>query len=199
MLIGLNGRLNSGKDTVYKILKEELGAAYNVERVAFADKLKESAAAALGMSVDLVEYLKNKEDWHYRPDDGSWRPYGYARPFNMRTFLQRYGTEAHRDIFGQDFWIDAALPRDFSHAGRTVIVTDMRFPNEQDRVRALGGYCALITRPEREGVAGNHPSEQTLTCFDWTIRNTGDLEELKEKVMEMWGSLIFNKSVFDKP
>ena len=28
----------------------------------------------------------------------------------FREFLQRYGTEAHRDVFGKDFWLEYTLP-----------------------------------------------------------------------------------------
>jgi dephospho-CoA kinase len=44
MIIGLNGRMRSGKDTTANILS---GLFENVERVGFADKLKDSGAAAL--------------------------------------------------------------------------------------------------------------------------------------------------------
>jgi len=191
MLIGLNGRFGSGKDTVYQILYEEITIA-DVERVAFADKLKESAAAALGIPVEVLEYLKGEEEWHYRADDGSWRPQGYARSFNMRTFLQRYGTEAHRDVFGQDFWIDSALPPDLDHTGRIVVVTDMRFPNEMERVKDLGGYCVYVFRPQGENKAHKHPSEQDLPKreFDWTISNDGSLDHLRVVVLSMWNDLM---------
>jgi hypothetical protein len=49
MLIGLNGRLKSGKDTTFLIIKELHPEA---EQVSFAAKLKEAAAASIGLDVD---------------------------------------------------------------------------------------------------------------------------------------------------
>jgi len=59
MVIGLNGRLKSGKDTTYQIIQELYPHA---ERVSFADKLKDSAAASLNMPREMLETLKNLED-----------------------------------------------------------------------------------------------------------------------------------------
>lgn len=191
MLIGLNGRLRAGKDTVYEILKERQVDFWEIQKASFADKLKVSAAASLGISVPLLEELKNAEDLHYRIDDGAWRlgevP---ASDFNIRTFLQRYGTEAHRDVFGQDFWIDAALPLDLDHSDRVIVVTDMRFPNEMDRVRALNGWCVYVSRPEAEAREQTHLSEQTLTGFDWTIHNSGSLQHLAHEVDLMFSYFL---------
>src|SRR5881394_3350138 len=101
MIIGLNGRMRSGKDTVAHILTKHFS---NIERVAFAGKLKQSAAASLGISVETLEDLKLREDVYIQVVQDP-----HIIDFNIRQYLQRYGTEAHRDVFGDDFWVEQVL------------------------------------------------------------------------------------------
>jgi hypothetical protein len=56
MLIGLTGQAGSGKDTIYERVKFKYP---NAERIAFADKLKESAAALLGVTYEQLNNWKN--------------------------------------------------------------------------------------------------------------------------------------------
>jgi hypothetical protein len=113
--------------------------------LAFADPLKQSAAAALGIDVEALNEFKNKDHVYFRPEvawdddslaevmtDQEIRDEQFAVevliPFNIRTYLQRYGTEAHRDVFGQQFWVDATLPLDFDHTDRFVVDHRHAFP-----------------------------------------------------------------------
>jgi len=182
MLIGLNGRLKSGKDTTYAVIKEFRPEA---ERVSFAGKLKESAAASIGITVEALELLKGNEDLYLEfTDQGfdtGFPPYNF-HPFNIRQYLQWFGTEGHRDVFGDNFWVDQALPRELDHTERFLVVTDMRFPNEAQRVIDLGGITAKIER-ETATAHANHASEQDI---DWMctfiIDNTGTLDDLREEI-----------------
>ena len=180
MIIGLNGRLKSGKDTTYTIVKE---LHPNAERVSFAEKLKLSAAAVLDIDLDTLEWLKNRESLYYTIDG--------EKAFNMREFLQRYGTEGHRDIFGDDFWVDMALPLGIDHSDRLIVVTDMRFPNEIQRVKDLDGVCVKVER-DTATMHGSHRSEQNVDhLMDYILDNTGTMDDLREGVAAML-SLIEN-------
>lgn len=202
-LIGLHGRKRSGKDTAYQIIKDEYDGLLNVERVGFADKLKLSACRALGFDGTLEECLalcdRLKEDggkiFTYYDNDQAI-PEGFD--ITGREFLQRYGTEAHRDVFGDSFWIDAVLP----DTGLTesalmtamqarypdvdvLCVTDVRFQNEAQRILDLGGEIWWIDASYRLG--GNqdlHPSERPLDPQFITdhIPNNGTVEEFEQKV-----------------
>lgn len=155
MLIGLHGKKQAGKDTVCERLAFKLDVA-PVERVSFADKLYESAAAALGISVDFLRRWKS--DPHASVDITT---YGNVRKRQtFREFLQSYGTEAHRDLFGPDFWVDNV---DLSHEGRIVVVTDVRFTNEAQAVIDAGGAVVhVVGPPEVEDVGDGHASEEKL-------------------------------------
>jgi hypothetical protein len=118
--------------------------------------------------------LKNSpEKFIYFEGDPAW---------TMRTFLQRYGTEAHRDIFGQDFWLDQTLPKDsegrlddyYDDPNRLIVVTDCRFPNEAQRVKDCGGVVAEVVGPAGPmDPNAEHPSERALPSHlcNWLIWN----------------------------
>ena len=154
MIIGLHGRAQAGKDTVYERALAIWGAGI-VERRSFADKLYESAAAALGVRpADL-------RDWKTNPAANVYVG-GLHTVWNsetVREYLQRYGTEAHRDIFGEDFWVQQL---DLTgHSNRLVFVTDVRFNNEAAAIRRAGGKIIEVIG-DKAG-AYQHRSEAGLT------------------------------------
>jgi len=194
MLIGLNGRLQAGKDTTFSIIRELNDDA---ERISFADMLKNSAAESIGMSRELLEWLKNEEDFIFTimgPSDqvnlnqerldelDQWQ-------MTARQYLQWYGTEGHRVFFGDDIWVDAALPNDLDHSDRFIVVTDMRFPNEVQRVMDLGGVTVKVERDNKTRFA-KHDSEQDIDhLMDYFIDNTKGLSELEEEVQKFMREL----------
>lgn len=166
MLIGLTGYAGAGKDTAADYLVKNHG----FERVAFADKLKalvyeqnpDVAGQPLRVAVD-------SEGW-----DAAKRSYPA-----VRELLQRTG-QAHREVFGEDFWIDQVLPKTkprfpavvFGELGGRpggTVVTDVRYANEAARIRALGGIVVRIERPG-VGPANDHVTEQPLEA-DTVVRN----------------------------
>lgn len=187
MLIGLHGKLGCGKNTVAKIARELFTGTS--KEIAFAAKLKESVAALLKVTVQDVEDLKNSPDVAIEfAAEGAGEKKIFSKS-SLREFLQLYGTESHRNVFGQDFWVNQALPYgvDYRDGKVLYIVTDLRFQNEANRIRELGGYNILIRRPETDGLAGGHISEKGLpdSLIDYTIQNTGTPAELRAEVDRM--------------
>lgn len=186
MLIGFTGALESGKDTACKLIQDYYYPDRLFERRAFADKLKVSAARALGFDGDVIEciefcnILKEHGVIHIEAD-------GLIEERNItgREYLQWYGTEAHRKVFNMDFWIDAVLPSDKPNYGHThdVIVTDARFDNEAFRIKHSGGVIWEIVRGKKE--EGGHVSERGISreLIDKTFENNGTLKELQEKLV----------------
>lgn len=174
MILGLHGKIGSGKNECARRLA--VISALPVIEVSFAAKLKQSAAALLGCSVDDLERWKNDPQKIVAIGaaldgyDIATLP-GFTQ--TLRSFLQRYGTEAHRDIFGEDFWLDAALPIHSvavgAYSDALYVVTDVRFENEAQRVRDLGGVVVRVVGPNNE--TGDHRSERALNC-DCAIVNT---------------------------
>jgi hypothetical protein len=161
MLIGLNGKKQAGKDTVHERIAKLYGDALPVERVSFADLLYESAAAALGVTPGFLREWKSDEgEAGIRLYDGRGQVYC---DFTFRQYLQWYGTEAHREVFGDNFWVEQARAKLADHDGKIVVVTDVRFPNEAEAVFNAGGRVVTVRGPfEVEAADDGHASEAPL-------------------------------------
>jgi hypothetical protein len=188
LVIGLNGEKECGKDTFYGLF-----AKYKegTERDAFADKLKVSAARALGYEFDTTQEYLEWADWMktygiVEVSDSRFAP--EDKKISGREYLQFYGTEAHREVFDTDFWIDLVLTQ--KRDSEILVVTDVRFPNEAEAIRSVGGQVWRINRDcQRE--TDHHASEQRLpdSLVDVEIYNNDGLEELERKAKEMAESL----------
>jgi hypothetical protein len=188
MLIGLHGKAKHGKDTSCNLLREYVAAldpGLATRRGTFADRLKLSAAAALGFkgtveeAVAFCERLKQPEVGIQVIEYGEI----ISRTLTGREYLQYYGTEAHRDVFDQGFWVKAVM--DAYRSEELLIITDVRFPNEADAIRTRGGEVWHIIRPELEEIAESaHASEQVLPpeLIDRTIYNDHTLEVLSDRL-----------------
>jgi hypothetical protein len=72
------------------------------------------------------------------------------------------------------------------------IVTDVRFPNEADAIKARGGLLVRVTRKGHE-FTGKHPSEIALDDYDnfnITIENNGTIDDLIKEVQNKIMPLI---------
>lgn len=179
IVIGLSGQKRSGKDTAAQMIQEYFPQA---ERLAFADKLKESIAALFNMSLEDIDRLKNMEErvaidlWAGEPPNLEHHTLG-----SMRLMLQRMGTEVGRELFGERFWLDMAFAK--TKPDGFYVITDCRFDNEAEYVRERGGVVWEIVRPSLES-SDNHASEVPVDrkLIDDIIVNDGDLEIFRQKV-----------------
>jgi hypothetical protein len=135
MIIGINGKIGSGKDTIGKIIQyltanEEVkkittleewldsddlnGRDFNWKIKKFAGKLKQIASLLTGISVEKFEDQEFKKTYLGK----EWNS-PYNIPFSgpdfvkhdgeatVREFLQRLGTEAMRDGLHTNVWVNA--------------------------------------------------------------------------------------------
>ncbi len=186
-VLGLAGDSRAGKDTVGRLI-QELRPDWIVRCVAFADDLKVSAAAALGYAgtraeqIARMDHLKEHGCVVCDPGDESG-----GQRISGRAYLQLYGTEAHRDVFGPSFWGERLLPRpDAPFAGRDdafdlLVITDVRFAAEVQRVRACGGALWGVQRAGVEQHRTGHSSEAPVEV-DYIIDNAGTLDDLRRSV-----------------
>lgn len=109
---------------------------------------------------------------------------GYNSP---RTLMQHLGTEWGRDEVSPDIWINMVkgsikVARAVAEEGAlfVVIIPDVRFSNEVDMVRELGGKVYSIERAQQELILStNHATEMGLPKEDIDIHiemlnDTGD-------------------------
>jgi hypothetical protein len=215
-LIALNGRRGSGKDTAYSFIHqwcEERGVS--VGRRGFADALKLSFARIFIPSASIDEAVVwcdiLKQEGHFSVEwGGEDKQPGQKtlvrHEMTGRLMLQRYGTEAHRDVFGDNFWVDVLLPltsfhddleglqntwpRNFmgqldQYPPQICVITDCRFENEAERVKELGGKIWEVHRGGQQH-DDQHQSEVPLPSYliDQTIYNNaeGNLTEFQAQL-----------------
>lgn len=160
-MIGLHGEMGSGKDTAFDRLARIHIDDMAFVRVSFADALKSSASALLDVSVEDLDSWKR---------DGSSRIKLYegdrlVKDMTIRTYLQRYGTESHRDVFGDDFWVSIGIRKAFQISKLSIVpsvpvFTDVRFSNEAQAILDLGGEVWRIVGPDER--SDGHVSEVPL-------------------------------------
>lgn len=185
-LLGVCGRMHSGKDTLGDYLVREQGYT----RVAFADKVKE-AIVALDPIVHVTEFgaIKRLSDYRQRgfqPANDESAVELCNRLKNtlpeVRRLMQAMGNDVGQGIFGKMFWIMLALRE--ATKGR-VVITDVRYPHEAEAIRELGGRVLRVSRPNfvEESSA---PSEMLVEeCkVDYDIVNDGTISEYLTRSME---------------
>jgi hypothetical protein len=188
MLIGLTGKAGSGKDTTYETIYSLFNDVRPVIRLAFADLLKRSAVSAFsdfpdwkGTAAEIKERGTVKIEVDGKP----------VCEISGREFLQRYGTEAHRHVFGEDFWVDAIFPPlepldfgPFIQSPEIYVVTDVRYDNEAARIREYGGVIWLVERPGDDIEESDHASELGIDegLIDYLLPNDGSLDDLKDNI-----------------
>lgn len=179
-LIALAGAAGAGKDTAAEAL---LKVGYR--RDAFADRMR-TAILALDPTVDFMQIGDGtiahvKLSWLI--DQFGWDHAKREYP-EVRRLLQKFGTEAGRDIHGPNCWVDLVF-NSWEEAGfpRTVI-TDCRFPNEAQAVRNNGGLVVQIVRPGIEALPGGHASENGIPAelVDHVVTNAGTIDDLHHLV-----------------
>jgi len=190
MIIGVCGLIGSGKDTIADYLMN----IHEFRRDSFADTLKDAVSAVFGWDRDMLEgRSKSSREWREQPDE--WWSGRLNQTITPRWILQYWGTEVCRRGFHDDIWI-ASLENKLRSSQDDVVISDCRFPNEIDAIRAQGGYVIRVVRgpdPDwfqqiqayfdgrcTQPAALPHASEWAWagTDFDRIIDNNGSLDAL---------------------
>tara|TARA_R110001606_G_scaffold110003_2_gene235872 strand:- start:143 stop:670 length:528 start_codon:yes stop_codon:yes gene_type:complete len=164
-LIGLYSHApGCGKSTVARMLDGEI--------VSFAAPLKRFVTSIVfGLGHDGFSAVRDhKED--KIPEIG----------VSPRQMMQTLGTEWGRSCVHPNLWemLAESQAKGLVNSGFSVVFDDVRFPNEAEMIRRLGGELWLVNRP---GVVyeGNHASEGALSDVlpDAVINNSGSRDELR--------------------
>jgi len=167
MILGIAGKARCGKDTVASFIEKD----YGFYPIAFADNVKTVCKMIFG-ATDEQLYGEEKEKIDKR--------YGIS----PRQMMQGVG-QAIRNFY-PDAWINAFLLRIKGWEDEYVCVTDIRFVNEFNAIKAHGGKIIKVTR-NIEGTKSVDISEKDLDNipddkFDAIINNSGTLEDLRMDV-----------------
>ncbi len=172
MIIGINGKIGSGKDTIGDIIQKICitndGPEFEVKK--FAGKLKQIASLLTGIDVEKFEDQEFKksllgDEWGTVKENPLnsipvFEDVQFNHLMSVRELLQKIGTEAMRDGLHENVWVNA-LFADYIHTKNcgcekncrcehdlpSWIITDMRFPNELEAVRNRGGITIRVNRP----------------------------------------------------
>ena len=130
-VIGITGFARSGKDTFYNYSSKILDKA-NCTRYAFADALKDECDSFLKDNVGISSFTEDLVDKEF-----------------IRPFLVTYGTHLRRKK-DPNCWVkkvERLIQENISDSSKNfVFITDVRFKNEAEWVKSLGGYIFQITR-----------------------------------------------------
>lgn len=170
--IGLIGQAGVGKTMVASLLVD---AGY--ERVKMAGPLK-GMLRALGLTDRELE-----GDLKHEP----CRLLGGATP---RHAMQTLGTEWGRDLIHPDLWLTAwgeTAVRAVAAGATGAVCDDMRFANEAEMIRRLGGIVVKVVGPRRTDMAHaaySHRSETEMEGIrpDVVIQNFDGPKELALEV-----------------
>jgi 5'-nucleotidase len=200
-VLGFGGVLRSGKDTAADRLVEQHGWV----KLNMSDPLAE-ALYTLNPRVEVDNYISppltrnvlfSPGTYHYQ-DIVDKIGYVEAKTIpDVRRLLQALGTEVGREMIDQNVWVNIAARRiqELTAQGKNVAITGIRFPNEIEMIREVGGVSVWVERPglaSGEGINASHASEISLDKddFDLVLWNDGSLGDLNDKVdkdVTSWG------------
>jgi hypothetical protein len=83
----------------------------------------------------------------------------------------------------------------YAQSYKGAVISDVRYKNELNHIRGVGGKVIRVKRPVDKVPYVNHASETELSDtqdgeFDYIINNDGTIEDLKVQVLQMMGSLL---------
>lgn len=193
-IVGVAGQANTGKDTVAQYLQSQ----WNLAQLAFATPIKSALCAMFGVGDEVWDTREIKE----APVDIA----GVTQ--SWRDLAKSLGTEWGRNLIGEALWVNLGfhqvesinrdrefyeannLSTDFWHG---VVFSDVRYPDEGERILKQGGKLIYLTRPGFNKEA-THASENLQWAEDvWQRRdlgqvakiiNDGTLEQLFEAVAD---------------
>lgn len=131
-VVGCAGQARMGKDEMALKLIDELDMPW--ERTAFADGVKKVYQDTFNVNRKFIE------EWKVKPEP----PPGFD--MNVRQALQFIGGGFRK--IQSNIWLDLVF-RNLKEVDQAKIISDVRYPNEWQRIKYEGGYNILIGRPDK--------------------------------------------------
>jgi len=178
-IIAFSGKYGTGKDSAADAVIRRLGGVH----LKFATALKRSCAIITGMS---------EEDQFSENGKCKMIP---GLDMSVARFQQLHGTIARVHIH-PDIWVIPVMNqcRQLTAAGTFCVISDCRFPNEADAIRAAGGIVIRLNRRadliSSKSIAGRDPLHASETAlddypnFDLVIENNGMHHEHIQQVLD---------------
>lgn len=179
IIIGLHGIAGAGKDTFAAAVKE---LEDNTDIFAFAEPLKQASKILFNFSHDQLYHPIAKE-----VIDERWQLNG--KECCPREILQWLGTDVLRNHINQKFFVINMQQRIAASKAKYVIISDVRFDNEAEFIRDIGGKVIKIKR-DMEKTGGKttkhstHVTEKGISThlIDAVIENNATIDEFKTNI-----------------
>lgn len=154
IIIGFSGAIGSGKDTA-SIIAKHAYPNLNFRQVSFAHALKQAYQIMTGIPWQDSREFK----------ESICPVFKIAR----REVLQRMGTNALRNNFDKDIWINILKSR---YPEGNLLISDVRFDNEAAWIRKEGGVIIEVQRTDdmTKSIWAYHESESGVRG-DFVIKN----------------------------
>jgi hypothetical protein len=199
LILGLFGCADSGKGTVGNIISKK----FPYIRESFAGLVKDVTSTMFGWERKLLEG-DTEESRIFRETKDEWWSEKLGFDLTPRYGMQLIGTESMRERIHSKIWI-FALERKIDLTN-DYFITDVRFPNEMDWIKSLGGVNVNITREDPKWywdawsdnrrnttkMIDNHPNVHYSEwahigySFDYHIENNSTIDNLSKKVDSMF-------------
>lgn len=185
-LIGIVGYAGSGKTTV----TTEAIKFFNDNRVWIEHRNFSRPIVKMLEAMGVPQsFLYNKSRWN--------EPLDILCGHTIRYAATTLGTEWGRDQIGQDVWtrITLAEAEELRDKGYHVIIDNVRFPSEYDKMRYSYGahFIAMLRRGLHEGTI-NHESEKHIKMLQGSceneINNSFTFNEAVEKMRKIIVDII---------
>lgn len=190
LILGVNGKLGSGKDSFADFAVEK----YGYKKLSFANALKNEVK-------DFFEkysiHYEDKNIWGSQSDKEeeliienidsickSFFPLTDLRQkisgkkTTFRYILQWWGTDYRREMCDQNYWVKKFIEECSQY--EKVVCSDLRFPNEYNAIKDNHGICIKVIRDN---------SFQSNTAFH--------ISETALDHIDDWYSIIDNNSTLD--
>ena len=165
VIIGLAGRKRVGKDSIADILKGEFGFGSDSFAAPFRNFVYQLIGAAQDQEIDKEKII----DWI---------------GVSPRHLMQTLGNGWGRKMIHREIWINALRNRlTLSRSYWPLVITDVRYENEAQTVRDMGGWIVHVRRPQLP-YTDMHESESDLVIqkSDGIVYNDDDLAALQSTV-----------------
>ncbi len=171
MIIGFSGSMGVGKSTAIEVIREAAGR----------DKVALSKFAQPIYNIQEAIYKEISPVYQ--------RPVSFVKD---RKLLQWIGTDWARETISPTVWVDLwkANVQDLIKTHPYIVCDDVRFDNEAELVRSMGGIVIQIQGPTRGAVPGLnfHSSERGVNkdLVDYVLVNEGGKEAFKDAVYSLF-------------
>lgn len=184
IIVAFGHRSRVGKDTCGKFLDSALRTAgIRAKRVSFAAKLKE-------VSYIAYSWAGLRQGAYYETEEGA-KARQVKLPALGLTPVEVWVEVGNkfREIF-MDTWLNATLLADYPNID-VIIITDLRFPNEGDKIVDLGGWPNKVTN-SRAPVLDTVSDKALEGWTGWwgTLNNEGTLQDLNALTDDLAAKVI---------